>query len=185
MMKFPFKNKKEIDSYSNDYLRRYKGTKYAEDEKKIMQKMVNARKRRFLTKREFVELGVWKTHRQKGNYNKNDENAVKEITRLSFKLHSNDELRIKVLTLLKGVKMRVASAILHLAFCNVPSGYPLLDFRALRSLTGRRYPEPNFEDIDLWSAYVKFCRLQAKKYGVLSMRDLDRALWEYDKKKHG
>jgi hypothetical protein len=180
MMHSPFENKKELLLYAEKYVE----SEYAIRERTLISAAMKARKRGYLTKKEFVDIGNWKSHRQRINYLKNDQNTIKEITRLAFKMRTNDELRVKVLTLLKGVKIRVASAILHLAFCNTRKGYPILDFRALRALTKKRFPESTFEDVNLWVAYVKFCRQHAIKYGV-DMRTLDRALWEYDKTKYG
>jgi hypothetical protein len=56
--------------------------------------------------------------------------------------------------------------------------YPILDFRALWSL-GHEKP-PAFYTFDFWWEYVQSCRARAKECGV-SMRVLDRALWQFSK----
>ena len=68
----------------------------------------------------------------------------------------------------------MASVILHFRFDNT---YPILDFRALWSLG---IEERNKYDFELWWAYVLCCRKLARRAGV-SMRTLDRALWQYSK----
>jgi len=77
--------------------------------------------------------------------------------------------------LLSGVGWPMASVILH--WCHADP-YPILDFRALWSLG--LDPLPPY-DFDLWRAYTGHCRGLAAA-GV-TMRDLDRALWQYSKEK--
>ena len=59
--------------------------------------------------------------------------------------------------------------------------YPILDYRALWTLGVEKPPAYHF---DLWSAYTQYCRELAREIGV-SMRDLDRALWQYSKENQG
>jgi len=79
-----------------------------------------------------------------------------------------------VLTLLSGVGWPMASVVLH--WCHT-APYPILDFRALWSLGVA--PLPSY-DFPLWRAYTDHCREMAAAAGV-SMRDLDRALWQFSK----
>ena len=85
-----------------------------------------------------------------------------------------EQLRVESLTLLRGVHWPTASAILH--FCHADP-YPVLDVRALWSLGVERPPPYAF---DFWHAYTLACRKIARRARV-SMRDLDRALWQYSK----
>lgn len=55
--------------------------------------------------------------------------------------------------------------------------YPILDYRALWSLG---IDPPPAYDFPFWRAYTLACRELAAGAGV-SMRDLDRALWQYSK----
>jgi len=79
-----------------------------------------------------------------------------------------ERLRIEVLTLLTGVSWPTASVLLHFGHS---APYPILDFRALWSLSidfmKIRY------DFDFWWSYTQFCRKLASDAGV-SMRVLDR-----------
>jgi hypothetical protein len=86
----------------------------------------------------------------------------------------SERLRIEVLTLLCGVKWPTASVILH--FCSTDR-YPILDFRALWSLNVN---VPKAYGFDLWWEYTQFCRRMADEAHV-SMRTLDRALWQFSK----
>jgi hypothetical protein len=73
---------------------------------------------------------------------------------------------------LRGVSWPTASVVLH--FCDTRR-YPILDFRALWSLG---YATPPAYNLEFWLAYTTFTRALARRRG-LSMRILDRALWQY------
>ncbi len=75
--------------------------------------------------------------------------------------------------MLDGVGWPTASAILHLFHKNK---YPLLDFRALWSISIENY-KYNF---NFWWDYVLFTRKISEKNNI-DMRTLDRALWQYSK----
>ena len=100
---------------------------------------------------------------------------MKEVTRYALKTEY-DKAAIESLTILHGVGAATASVILHFFH---KKDYPILDFRALWSVSligGDKY----YYSYALWSEYVDFCREPAADAGV-SMRDLDRALWQYSK----
>lgn len=132
------------------------------------------RSRGHLIRDEFLRICMWKSPRPRRHYEKNSEELVREATRIALSAAA-EELRIGVLTVLEGVSKPVASTILH--FCHAER-YPILDFRALWSLGLEDrtvwYPFP------FWWAYVRFCRRLADECGV-SMRVLDRALWQYSR----
>ncbi len=91
-------------------------------------------------------------------------------------LHTTPErLRIGSLLILQGVSWPTASVIMH--FFHVEP-YPILDVRAAWSLgliaTSSGY------SFELWWAYVRSCRALSRPLG-LSMRSIDRALWQYSK----
>lgn len=67
-----------------------------------------------------------------------------------------------------------ASVLLHFG---ARDPYPILDFRALWSLGVKA---PTSYDFELWWEYTCCCRKLARKSGV-SMRILDRALWQFSK----
>lgn len=132
-----------------------------------------ARAAGYLTKSAFLDLCRWKSPRPQRLQEGNASDYVEAVTRTSLST-PHERLRIEVLTLLRGVDWRTASAILHIAH---KDPYPILDFRAVGSLGQEAPSQCNFQ---FWWDYVQFCRQTAGKYGV-SMRTLDRALWRYDK----
>ena len=133
------------------------------------------RKRGYLRKSELITVGEWKSSRSAGRIKNNEILFVKEVTRFALSTRC-DRAAIESLTILDGVGASTASVILHFFH---QKDYPILDFRALWSVSlieGDKYSY----SYALWSEYVNFCRKVANKVGV-SMRDLDRALWQYSK----
>ncbi len=134
------------------------------------------RERGFLTKPEFLQIAYWKTPRSKRRCATNDSAFVEEVTRIALAGSTSARLRIECLRLLDGVGWPTASVILHL--CHVEP-YPILDFRALWSLSSK---VPTQYDFDFWDAYTNFCRTLGAKAGC-DLRTLDRALWQYSKER--
>jgi hypothetical protein len=81
-----------------------------------------------------------------------------------------------VLTLLDGVDLPTASVILHFAHTDP---YPILDYRALWAIGAGVKPPYTFK---IWKPYVTFTRATAQRLNV-SMRELDRALWQFSKER--
>ena len=134
-----------------------------------------AKERGFCYHADLIELCRWKSPRIQGHCTKNDPSFVIDVTKTA--LHTqNEQFRIEVLRLLKGVNWPMASVILH--WCH-RDPYPIIDFRALWSLGIDPIPKYTFE---FWWAYTCACRQIAEHVGV-SMRVLDRALWAYSKAK--
>ena len=136
-----------------------------------------AKARGYFTKPELQTLCHWKSPRTAARVAENDPSFIKEVTRASLS-SSHERYQIEVLTLLTGVQWPTASVILHFA---AREPYPFLDFRALWSLG---IPTAPAYDYLLWSAYTRFCRTLSRKVRV-TMRTLDRALWQYSKKHQG
>jgi hypothetical protein len=127
--------------------------------------------RGYMTKDELRAVANWKSPRSERHIEKNDEEFIGAIS--SFALSSEDErARISALTLLDGVQWPTASVLLHF-FHQDP--YPILDFRALWSLSMEVPPQYNFK---FWWSYTEFCLSLAKEVN-LDMRSLDQALWQY------
>lgn len=134
-----------------------------------------ARARGYLRRDEFLELCRWKTPRSQPRCARNGEDLVREVTRVALAA-TNEEVKIRVLLLLDGVSWPTASVILH--FCD-EKPYPILDVRALWSVGLRRAPRYDFA---LWWEYTCFVRAIGERTG-LSMRTIDRALWQYSKER--
>ncbi len=128
---------------------------------------------KFLDKDHFMKLCMWKTPRQKPNYNANDEHTIISKTRDLY-MHGDHQKRIESLDELSGVGYPVASAILHYCF---PDIYSIIDFRAIEALG---WEQPSYYTYAYWEKY--FIKIQeiAKTYG-LSIRTVDKALWEWSK----
>ena len=133
------------------------------------------RTRGFLLRDEFLALCRWKTPRSQPRCASNDEDYVREVTRVALATR-NEELKIRALLLLAGVSWPTASVILH--FCD-RRPYPILDMRALWSVGYARPPAYTFA---IWWDYTRFVRGIRSRTG-LSMRAIDRALWQYSKER--
>jgi len=134
-----------------------------------------ARRQGYLTRDQFLRIAGWKTVRSRPRCEKNDARFVKEVTRAALG-SKNERFKIQALRLLEGVEWPTASVILH--FCD-RGRYPILDVRALWSAGLDATPSYAFP---LWMEYTDFMRGISTKAGV-SMRTLDKALWQYSKVK--
>ena len=157
-------------------------------------------KRGFLYKKEFVNIGRWKSHRQINNYELNDEETVKRITKQVLK-EEDDTKKIKLLLCgeLSGVQIPVASAILTVIH---PEKFCITDYRAWRALMW--WKRATTDGKLVWDSYDDYCdfldnletyaRLQkyllylrvmrsiASKANKTS-RQIEMALWKFDQMK--
>lgn len=128
-----------------------------------------------LTRDILVDIAKWKAIRVMGYVMKNDEQYVKEVTQVSLST-KNEKLKIEILTLLNGVQIRMASAILFFCF---PEQYTVMDYRAWDSLKALDKINGEIGDtFECWQKYNEICREIAKQNGV-SLRELDKALWQF------
>jgi len=147
---------------------------YASDEH-IQQDIVpRTRTRGYLSRPDFLEICRWKSPRTRRYVEALSARLIRETSRIALST-PYEELRIGVLTLLHGVSWATASAILH--FCH-RGRYPIIDYRALWSLGQAK--SDRFYAFGPWCDYVTYCRALAAECHV-SMRTLDRALWQYSK----
>jgi len=134
-----------------------------------------ARRQGYLTRGQFLAMAEWKSPRSRSRCEKNDAEYVKEVTRAALG-SKNERFKVQALRLLDGVEWATASVILH--FCD-RGRYPILDVRALWSAGLDATPSYAFP---LWMEYTDFLRGVSADTGV-SMRTLDKALWQYSKVK--
>lgn len=134
-----------------------------------------ARRQGYLTRDQFLRIAEWKTVRSRSRCRRNDAEYVEEVTRAALG-SKNERFKVQALRLLEGVEWPTASVILH--FCD-RGRYPILDGRALWSAGLDATP---FHGFPLWMEYTEFLRGISKDAGV-SMRILDKALWQYSKVK--
>jgi hypothetical protein len=103
----------------------------------------------------------------------NPETAVIDATRRALSA-ADEASRMGALLELGGVGVPTASTLLYVAF---PDDYPILDVRALESLGVK--PRSTYP-VGFWLEYLDACRGLARACGV-SIRTLDKALWQHSK----
>jgi hypothetical protein len=144
-----------------------------EDDPAVVAAGRSARHRGHYSRDEFLTVCEWKTSRSRLKVASNSAKRIAKTTRAAFATADEGE-RMERLLSLEGVGVPTASTLLHFAF---PDAYPLLDVRALQSLGSRGrsvYP------VSFWLDYLAACRSLAAEHGV-SLRILDRALWQHSK----
>lgn len=158
---------------SADQLRAFAEAYSYADDVGVIEAGRRARKRGLYTFDEFLSICHWKSPRSQPRCRRNSAIEVEEATRFALQAKT-ERLRIESLRCLSGVDWPTASVLLHLAHTDP---YPVLDFRALWSLG---MPQPASYSLHGWLEYVAICRSLADRHR-LSMRQLDRALWQYSK----
>jgi hypothetical protein len=119
----------------------------------------------------------WKSSRPLGLVKSNQKGEISDALRLAVDAKTP---RVAMATLcgLRGVGVPVASAILTMID---PQRYTVIDRRALWTLGVRRQGDDGWPDlaltIDDYLGYLDFCRARSTELGI-SLRDLDRALWQ-------
>jgi hypothetical protein len=147
------------------------------DESRLLAFGVAARARGYYMRDEFIDVCSWKTARSRPRVASNTDAAVTDATGRALAA-SSEAVRVSALLELSGVGMPTASVLLYFAF---PDDYPILDVRALESLGVKprsQYP------VGFWVEYLRACRELARRSGV-SIRTLDKALWQYSKERAG
>jgi hypothetical protein len=144
----------------------------------VIKSVSDVRQKGFFDKGQFLKMGAWKSPRPKKWYESNEENKIIKISGQA--LTSLDEAeKIEYLTLLKGVSVPVASAILMLIN---PSNYGVIDIRVwqLMYLYGEVDSKPGgigFRTGD-WCKYLSILRKYAKSHKVM-VRDIERTLFSH------
>ena len=146
-----------------------------DDDERVRAAGEAARSRGYYTRDEFLQICAWKTGRSKSKVASNGEQEVERATGAAFEAQDEAE-RIEALLALNGVGVPTASVLLHFAF---PREYPILDVRALESLGQRGRTTYS---VSYWLKYLDACRRLAEDHGV-SLRVLDKALWQYSKER--
>ena len=151
------------------------------DEVRLKRWLAKRSGRKFLDKKRFLGIAMWKTPRGKRHYEANSAGFVRHVTDQAFQA-CDERLRLHILMVLHGVGVPVASTLLHFAF---PDVYPILDVRALTTLTKAGLwsgNKPGASTLADWLQYTRLMRGLSKKLRV-GLRTLDKALWAFDK--HG
>jgi thermostable 8-oxoguanine DNA glycosylase len=138
----------------------------------------------YLTSVELNEILIWKLRGQFNRQSKIRENNtaenIKIITQAAFAIKHPDndietKLRLKVLTMLYGVELPVASAIMTLCF---PTLYAVIDVKNWRQL----YPgskEKTYYTPNEYVNYLKIIKKLADRFEV-TPQEIDAAIWQLD-----
>jgi hypothetical protein len=152
------------------------------------------RERGYYTVAELQRVNRWKlpTERNRKWLAKNSHHRVRAVTERA--LAAPEPLQVYTLQLLHGVSAAVASALLIFPF---PDVHTVIDFRVARALEAldkagqlpdellwRQRPPTDNSWLPPYPPYLDACRRLAAHLGV-SLRDLDRALWQWHKETSG
>ncbi len=142
---------------------------------------------------ELLDIVGWKSARQLPNAKGNERKILRCVTRFAFQIRKETPaVAVHLLCYLKGVRVRMASAILAVVD---PQRYTVMDRRAwatLQTLQKRgetRVSLPitkpssdtHLNSPDIFSQYLRCCRELAARHKV-DLRTLDRCLWVSDGK---
>ena len=130
----------------------------------LFNKISKSKTKGHLTKSEFFEICMWKSPRPKKHYLTNSEEIIKKISEKVLVADSED-IKIKLLTSLKGVSIPVASAILTLLD---PKNYGVIDIRVWQLLYNysevNTNPKGQMFNIDNWKTYLTLLRKYATQF---------------------
>lgn len=129
------------------------------------------RERGFYELGELAEVAGWKTQRSKSRIAGNLPEDVRDITGLAFS--APEHVQHRVLTLLDGVRVPTATALLAVVF---PDRHTILDARSTEALARLAA----WDGAGGYRSYLDVCRRLAAGAGV-DLRTLDRALWRWSK----
>lgn len=146
------------------------------------------RRRRFhLTRSELLEVARWKLEGQYGraerHFGRLTPPVVRTVTAAAFAIDGPEddletELRASLLTLLPGVGLPIASAVLTLV---EPNRYAVIDFRAWRALFGSDRTSFGVAD---YRSFMAALRKQAAIERT-TPRAVELRLWHEDRDRHG
>lgn len=166
------------------FLRVINGIHDFEEEKTLImfQSLVGIKQKGYLTKKQFLKIVKWKSHRPSKYYQLNTPKEIKDITRLAFST-KNDCLKIHILTALTGVNYPAASAILM--FYDRKK-YPVLDIRVWKQLYKMKVVKVNSRgqnfSLTQCALYFNNIRKIAKRLKLTS-RQVEKRLFDFDKEK--
>jgi hypothetical protein len=123
------------------------------------------------TRKNLSKIFEWKTKgRGRSRLLRNTDDEIADALRLAVNAKTA-RAAIAVLTGLHGVQVPVASAILTAID---PEHYTVIDFRALEALGSKSADR----SVNFYLDYLAACRQLAKDHRA-TLRDLDRALWQW------
>ncbi len=138
-----------------------------------------AKKRGYLTFKEFYDICMWKSARPKKKYLKNQKRTVEDVTKKALS-EKDERSRIQILTELHGIEIPTASTILTVIF---PESYAVIDIRCVEMVQEKFNLELKKSiSMNVWINYLEEIRKQAKDFDV-TPRELEKALFAMHKEK--
>lgn len=143
----------------------------------------------YINLQELEEILKWKLRnqygRQKTKRKINTDENIKLITKTAFSIKHNDKeyetkLKLKTLSLIYGVEIPVASAILTICF---PTKYSIIDFRNWRQVYKTEIKKTTYSTSE-YLDYMKEIKVLAKKY-EMTTQEIDVAIWQKDINENG
>jgi len=120
-----------------------------------------------------LRIFEWKTTgRGRSRLLRNEEPDIHDALRLAC-MAETPRAAIAVLTSLDGIAVPVASAIMTTIY---PDRFTVIDFRALEALGSKSADR----SVRFYVLYLDYCRQLAEAW-AMSLRQLDRALWQWSK----
>jgi hypothetical protein len=158
-----------IDYWAARYLAGNEGY----DDKVLNEVGPRVRERGCYNRADLLMVGRWKTARVLPNLNSNTDDMIRDIT--STVLGAPEPIRYRVLTLLHGVQVPMASSLLMVW---QPDLHTVIDVRAVHSLVANReIPSPVPQPYPPYMDYLEVYRKISQHRGR-SLRTVDRALYQ-------
>ena len=130
------------------------------------------------TRSEFLVVCAWKSPRSRPRVQANSARAVRAATSVALRPGSSRQARMEPCSRCRASASRTASTLLWVAF---PADYPILDVRALHALGHK--PRGTYPDGLLAGVPWRAARWR-RQHGV-SLRTLDKALWQWSRSSPG
>ena len=168
-----------LQQYARLYAQDYTLSLLGGDEPRFPHAGDGIRARGYLRRQELDEIAQWKSPRRAGLVQHNPEHVVEKVTGLALALKDTDpNYAIGLLTVLSGVGMPIASAVLTVAD---PRNFGIIDIWAWRALSRWQpdrfsWKEASSFSVEEFLRYLETVRELAQDSG-LSCREVDMALW--------
>lgn len=154
------------------WARRYTIYMGPEEDRLLTEVGARVREQGYYTREDLAAVGDWKSVRIRSLLASNSDEDIRDITAMAFT--APERLQHLILTLLRGVQVRAASALLTIWD---PLRHTVMDVRSLGALHGLGA----IETTDMsYPSYLSVCREIAGRLDV-DLRTLDRALWRWDR----
>ena len=128
-----------------------------------------------ISKSTFYDIINWKSARTKGKLRSDYTYYADTIRKV---LAALEHQRLSILIELDGIGVPIGSTILHFIYPNI---YPIIDVRVANVLCNFGYLKAKTRSINNYKKYHKVI-LNIESQSKYSLREIDRALFAYDKK---